>query len=315
MQTLQELIRCLAVTDEQIEKVLAVRKNFNSSLNFIYDYSFIVDKNLKCLYIPLRGAEIFGLKPADLIGKSWRQCNNHLPEKISERMDEAIKEVLITGNAIHFDESVGPDSQGKYFYSENTLIPVYTSNGAIEAVMINVKDITERKISELKRLKLLNLYLSVNRKLYQLMELCPFGVVLYDEKGKITEINKAYQKRILNFRKENFIGRSGKYLLDAVGLDWEKSASYQALKGIETLNYYQKTSGGNCCLIDAVPLQDCENKNIGAMAVINDITEYEKLKEEMFKLDRLNLIGQMAAGVAHEIRNPMTVIKGYLQFL
>ncbi|MDF2564945.1 MAG: sensor signal transduction histidine kinase [Massilibacillus sp.] len=45
------------------------------------------------------------------------------------------------------------------------------------------------------------------------------------------------------------------------------------------------------------------------------LTKFEKLKEQMTNLDRLNLVSEMAAGVAHEIRNPMTVIKGYLQFL
>ena len=33
----------------------------------------------------------------------------------------------------------------------------------------------------------------------------------------------------------------------------------------------------------------------------------------MAKLARLNLIGEMAAGIAHEIRNPMTTIRGFLQ--
>lgn len=42
----------------------------------------------------------------------------------------------------------------------------------------------------------------------------------------------------------------------------------------------------------------------------------EKLQKEMeerFRLDRLNLIGEMAAGIAHEIRNPMTTVQGFLQ--
>ncbi len=39
----------------------------------------------------------------------------------------------------------------------------------------------------------------------------------------------------------------------------------------------------------------------------------EKVAAEMARLDRLNLIGEMAAGVVHEIRNPMTVIRGYIQ--
>lgn len=46
--------------------------------------------------------------------------------------------------------------------------------------------------------------------------------------------------------------------------------------------------------------------------------EYEgkdNLRQELARLERLNIIGEMAAGVAHEIRNPMTVITGYLQMM
>ncbi|MDU2064541.1 MAG: ATP-binding protein [Sporomusaceae bacterium] len=38
-------------------------------------------------------------------------------------------------------------------------------------------------------------------------------------------------------------------------------------------------------------------------------------KESMRKLDRLNMVGEMSAGIAHEIRNPMTTVRGLLQFL
>jgi len=38
-------------------------------------------------------------------------------------------------------------------------------------------------------------------------------------------------------------------------------------------------------------------------------------EEKMARLDRLNLVGQMAAGIGHEIRNPMTTVRGYLQLL
>lgn len=46
-----------------------------------------------------------------------------------------------------------------------------------------------------------------------------------------------------------------------------------------------------------------------------DISEKKQMEKEMARLDRLNLIGQMAAGIGHEIRNPMTVVKGYLQLM
>lgn len=53
----------------------------------------------------------------------------------------------------------------------------------------------------------------------------------------------------------------------------------------------------------------------GYTAIITeDLTQYMNLKKEIDRMDRLNLIGNMAAGLAHEIRNPLTVIKGYLQF-
>lgn len=49
------------------------------------------------------------------------------------------------------------------------------------------------------------------------------------------------------------------------------------------------------------------------LVVLTDITDRVNLENEMYRLDRLNLIGEMAAGIAHEIRNPMTTVQGFLQ--
>lgn len=49
------------------------------------------------------------------------------------------------------------------------------------------------------------------------------------------------------------------------------------------------------------------------LIVVTDITDRLHLEKEMYRLDRLNLIGEMAAGIAHEIRNPMTTVHGFLQ--
>ncbi|MCD8511207.1 MAG: ATP-binding protein [Bacillus sp. (in: Bacteria)] len=49
------------------------------------------------------------------------------------------------------------------------------------------------------------------------------------------------------------------------------------------------------------------------ISIINDVTEKYKLEKQMAKLERLNLVGEMAAGIAHEIRNPMTTVLGFLQ--
>lgn len=46
-----------------------------------------------------------------------------------------------------------------------------------------------------------------------------------------------------------------------------------------------------------------------------DITDKKKIEYDMTRFDRLNLIAEMAAGIAHEIRNPLTTVKGFLQML
>ncbi|OPX83519.1 MAG: Sporulation kinase A [Pelotomaculum sp. PtaB.Bin104] len=46
-----------------------------------------------------------------------------------------------------------------------------------------------------------------------------------------------------------------------------------------------------------------------------DITEKKRYEKEMYRLEQFNLIGKMAAGIGHEIRNPMTTVRGFLQLL
>lgn len=47
--------------------------------------------------------------------------------------------------------------------------------------------------------------------------------------------------------------------------------------------------------------------------VITDITERKLYERELARLDRLNLVGELAAGIGHEVRNPMTTVRGFLQ--
>ncbi|EGW36740.1 PAS domain S-box protein [Desulfosporosinus sp. OT] len=49
--------------------------------------------------------------------------------------------------------------------------------------------------------------------------------------------------------------------------------------------------------------------------VLIDITDRKNADREMARLDRLNMVGEMAAGIAHEVRNPLTTVHGFLQLL
>lgn len=55
--------------------------------------------------------------------------------------------------------------------------------------------------------------------------------------------------------------------------------------------------------------------NEGLSVFFRNNTESKKQQYEFARLERLNLIGQLAAGISHEIRNPLTTVKGFLQFL
>nr|WP_092074507.1 PAS domain-containing sensor histidine kinase [Dendrosporobacter quercicolus]NSL49103.1 PAS domain-containing protein [Dendrosporobacter quercicolus DSM 1736]SDM99492.1 Signal transduction histidine kinase [Dendrosporobacter quercicolus] len=64
----------------------------------------------------------------------------------------------------------------------------------------------------------------------------------------------------------------------------------------------------------STPIFDNKNTCIGLEGIVRDISSRKIMEQDLSRLDRLNAIGQMAASVAHEIRNPMTTVRGYLQF-
>lgn len=63
------------------------------------------------------------------------------------------------------------------------------------------------------------------------------------------------------------------------------------------------------------PLMDHERRLIGYIISFQDLTELKQLEEEIRVRDRLATIGRMAAGIAHEIRNPLTSMRGSVEIL
>lgn len=57
-----------------------------------------------------------------------------------------------------------------------------------------------------------------------------------------------------------------------------------------------------------------EARFMGYLVTMTNMTEIKKYTREIDRLDRLNLIGEMAASIGHEVRNPLTTVRGYLQF-
>ena len=67
--------------------------------------------------------------------------------------------------------------------------------------------------------------------------------------------------------------------------------------------------------MDSSLLTDGHGRTVGAYVIFKDVSNLRSLEEQVQRSDRLAMIGQIAAGTAHEIRNPLTSIKGFLQIL
>lgn len=128
---------------------------------------------------------------------------------------------------------------------------------------------------------------------------------------EIIYVNKCFLDRH-GYTRDEVIGRSAVDL--GIWLDLsERSRFFGEIKEKGYANnyevrFYNKSGDVITVLASGVVIdEDC------ILIASNDITELRLYQKEMVRLDRLNLIGEIAAGIGHEIRNPMTTVRGLLQ--
>ncbi|HBW38922.1 nitrogen regulation protein NR(II) [Desulfosporosinus sp. BICA1-9] len=135
---------------------------------------------------------------------------------------------------------------------------------------------------------------------------------------KITSINPAAQK-MYGYTASEALGQEITLLSVPEGVSELKEILERAKIGEEIIGYDMKRRKKDGKVIDVSlsisPIRDDRNRITGIMGIHRDVTERKKMEAEMKRLDALNLIGQMAASIAHEIRNPMTTVHGFLQLL
>lgn len=143
--------------------------------------------------------------------------------------------------------------------------------------------------------------------------------------GIVVVVRENYQVRFANHSYSMLFGgeREGNLCYEMVG----KKSPCENCKIEEVIGKDLALKGEELLLNNRIyeatmqPLKDHDGSRL-VIKTLYDITERKRaerelsrLHVEMSHLERMNLVGQMAAGIAHEIRNPMTIVRGYLQLL
>ena len=141
------------------------------------------------------------------------------------------------------------------------------------------------------------------------------GVMVLDAEGRLSYGNRAAE-RLLGFEAEKLRGHAmGRYLRD---LDWEHLAGPQADAAWSHLlsREIEVTYPEHRFLsMYAVPLQDAQPDGQGVLIILRDITRDRAQEASLVEGERLNAIKLLAAGVAHEIGNPLNALNIHLELL
>jgi two-component system, NtrC family, sensor kinase len=151
------------------------------------------------------------------------------------------------------------------------------------------------------------------------------AISVFDLQGKILSWNEGAEK-IYGFRKEEILGKKFPEVLypdNPKSREEEEKLLDQLMarvkqgEAVSNVEVRRRTKDGReiTTSMTLSPLKDSEGKIIGASRICRDITHLKKAEERLIQAERLSSLGELSAGVAHEIRNPLAGIKINAQVL
>jgi PAS domain S-box-containing protein len=171
--------------------------------------------------------------------------------------------------------------------------------------IVQSHDITERKMmqDDLAREK---------ERLQATLKSIGDGVIATDHRGRIIVVNEAAES-ILGIEHNEMIGQQLENVMNELIIDSPDEETTQVSRAMP-LNLSIHTAHGEERLIEAslAPMSSREGDYTGVVWAIRDVTDRQRMEEEILKSSKLESLGVLAGGIAHDFNNLLTVVVGNL---
>lgn len=206
--------------------------------------------------------------------------------------------------------------QGKSEYTIKTLDQQYkiieamvTSisirDNKVNLVLLN--DVTEKKRQEEA--------LRESEKRYRLIADNSYDLISIIDRNGVGKYISPSHERLLGYKESELIGDTATLRIHPNDRDHTYETFQRVLetKEQQRMEYRMYRKDGSIIWIESILRMFDEGEQSDILIESRDITERKENEKMIRRLDKLSVVGQLAAGVAHEIRNPLTSIKGFLQ--
>ncbi len=175
-------------------------------------------------------------------------------------------------------------------------------------------DLGHRAATAMDNARLYDQLVRINTYIQGLLEHLTCGVVTVDLAGNITAVNSKGRQFL--------VVKDSPSARDSTIRDLE-SEIMSILRGVLTagppptkeISFQEEGGAVKTITVGAAPLMDADGRLAGAIAVITDVTDLKLLEAEVRRVERLATVGTLAAGIAHEIKNPLVSLKTFAQLL
>lgn len=186
---------------------------------------------------------------------------------------------------------------------------------AVDAISSSVKDIVMQMIRLMKEGK------SAHEKFFSDIILNSVDAIIgFDEDFRVFLWNKGAEN-IFGYAREEAMGKDFEFLIPEYLLEkGEKEFLIDEVRNKGFIANYEseritKSGETKSVSISRFSIFDEQNKSIGSVGIVRDITLVKKLQQELREKENLALIGEVVSSVAHSLSNPLNIISGNADYL